>query len=220
MPDARVVWIFANAQLIASARLKVNVTKVTRGWRKKQLGDKEVTGQEEFKLEKMHIICIFFSRCDRSLALVHHLTTMILNRFSDYALRVLMFAAVRDHEPFSIEEVAGKYALSKNHVAKVVNRLVHIGHLRARRGPRGGVWLGRDPKTIRLGALVRLTENDSPLVECFAAKTNRCRLTPSCRLKRVLAEALEAFYKRLDQQTLADLVENRGALASLLEDQS
>ena len=142
---------------------------------------------------------------------------MMLTRFSDYALRVLMFAAVQDR-PFSIKEVAGTYGLSKNHVAKVVNRLVHTGQLKARRGRRGGVWLGRDPKNIRLGELVRLTENESPLVECFAAGANRCRLTPACRLKGALAQALEAFYDSLDQRTLADLVENRTALAGLLED--
>jgi Rrf2 family nitric oxide-sensitive transcriptional repressor len=141
----------------------------------------------------------------------------MLTRFSDYALRVLMFAALRQDRPFSVAEVATKYDLSKNHLAKVVNRLVHSGHLRARRGRRGGVWLGRDPRMIRLGALVRLTENESPLVECFAAQSNRCPLTPACRLRGALAQALDAFYDCLDRRTLADLVENRATLASLLE---
>lgn len=143
---------------------------------------------------------------------------MVLTRFSDYALRVLMFAALRGHRPFSIREVANQYHLSKNHVAKVVNRLVHTGHLQARRGRHGGVWLARDPGSVRLGTLVRLTENGSPLVECFDADANRCRLTPSCRLKGALSRALEAFYSSLDEQTLADLVENRASLAALLED--
>jgi len=142
---------------------------------------------------------------------------MTLTRFSDYALRVLMFAAVRGDQPFSVSEVARTYELSKNHLAKVVNRLVRTGHLNARRGRGGGVWLGRDPKTIRLGKLVRLTENESPLVECFNAKSNRCRLTPACRLKGALGQALDAFYKCLDEQTLADLVDNRAALATLLQ---
>jgi Rrf2 family transcriptional regulator, nitric oxide-sensitive transcriptional repressor len=145
---------------------------------------------------------------------------MMLTRFSDYALRVLMFAALQGDRPFSVNEVATRYELSKNHLAKVVNRLVRSGHLKARRGRRGGVWLGRDPGTIRLGTWVRLTENESPLVECFAASSNRCRLTPACRLKGALAQALDAFYRSLDQRTLADLVENRAALAVLLEEAS
>jgi Rrf2 family nitric oxide-sensitive transcriptional repressor len=142
---------------------------------------------------------------------------MMLTRFSDYSLRVLMFAAVRGDKPFSVSEVAGKYDLSKNHLAKVVNRLVRTGHLKARRGRGGGVWLGRDPRTIRLGTLVRSTENESPLVECFATTTNLCLLTPACRLKGVLAQALDAFYHSLEQRTLADLVDNRATLTALLE---
>jgi len=143
----------------------------------------------------------------------------MLTRFSDYALRVLMYAALQGDKPFSVNEAASRYGLSKNHVAKVVNRLVRTGHLKARRGRRGGVWLGRDPKTIHLGNLVRLTENESPLVECFAASSNRCRLTPACRLKAALAQALDAFYSSLDRRTLADLVDNHAVLTRLLEDE-
>ena len=143
---------------------------------------------------------------------------MMLTRFSDYALRILMFAALRRDKPFSVNEAADTYNLSRNHLAKVINRLVRTGHLKSRRGRRGGVWLGRKPETIRLGALVRLTENDSPLVECFAARSNRCRLTPVCRLKGTLAQALDSFYASLDQQTLADLVDNRSTLTALLEE--
>jgi Rrf2 family nitric oxide-sensitive transcriptional repressor len=145
---------------------------------------------------------------------------MMLTRFSDYSLRVLMFAAVQGDRSFSVSEVASIYGLSKNHLAKVINRLVRSGHLKARRGRRGGVWLGRDPRFIRLGVLVRLTENESPLVECFAARSNRCRLTPACRLKGALAQALDAFYCSLDQRTLADLVENRTTLGRLLQGES
>lgn len=143
---------------------------------------------------------------------------MTLTQFSDYALRILMFAAVRQGQPFSITEVASTFDLSKNHIAKVVNRLVRTGHLKARRGRRGGVWLGQDPRSIRLGSIVRLTESETPLVECFAASSNRCRLTPSCRLKGALGEALNAFYTSLDRRTLADLIENRSELVSLLEE--
>ena len=143
---------------------------------------------------------------------------MTLTRFSDYALRILMFAALEANKPFSIKHVATQFDLSKHHLAKVVNHLVRSGHLKARRGRRGGVWLGRDPRTIRLGALVRLTENGSPLVECFAPASNRCRLTPACRLKGALAQALEAFYQSLDERTLADLVDDPAAMKAMLED--
>jgi len=142
----------------------------------------------------------------------------MLTRFSDYALRVLMFAALRREGAFSVGEVADAYQLSKNHLAKVVNHLVRTGHLRARRGRKGGVWLDCDPRTVRLGELVRQTENDSPLVECFAAESNRCRLAPGCRLKGAMAQALDAFYRSLDKCTLADLVAEPATFRALFEE--
>ena len=167
----------------------------------------------------MYIIYIFTSRAKFQIHVAPCLA-MMLTRFSDYSLRVLMYAALKCDTSFSVSQVATVYGLSKNHLAKVVNRLVRSGHLKARRGRGGGVRLGRAPESIRLGALVRLTENESPLVECFAAHSNRCRLTPACRLKRALAQALEAFYSSLDQRTLADLVDNRAALVSLIQGKS
>lgn len=141
---------------------------------------------------------------------------MTLTRFSDYSLRVLIFAALRGERPFSVDEVSRAYGLSRHHVAKVVNSLVRGGSLRARRGRRGGVWLGVPAESIRLGLLLRQTEGAPGLVECLGPAPGGCRLTPACRLKSALAVALEAFYASLNQHTLRDLVENRTALAGLL----
>ncbi|HAP09982.1 MAG TPA: BadM/Rrf2 family transcriptional regulator, partial [Afipia sp.] len=53
--------------------------------------------------------------------------------------------------------------------------------------------------------VVRTTEPDFALVECFSPE-NRCLITPRCRLRGVLNEALAAFIATLDRYTLADLV--------------
>jgi Rrf2 family nitric oxide-sensitive transcriptional repressor len=53
--------------------------------------------------------------------------------------------------------------------------------------------------------VLRVTEPDFALVECFGAD-NRCLVTPRCRLRGVLGEALAAFVTTLDRYTLADLV--------------
>lgn len=132
---------------------------------------------------------------------------MTLTLFSDYSLRVLMFAALREDKPFSVDEAARAHGLSRHHMAKVVNFLAQRGYLSAKRGRGGGIGLGRDARSIRLGALVRETESiGTPLIECFDAATNTCPLIRACRLKGALAEAVAAFYRALDGYTLADLV--------------
>jgi Rrf2 family transcriptional regulator, nitric oxide-sensitive transcriptional repressor len=141
---------------------------------------------------------------------------MTLNRFSDYALRTLIFAAVHRSKPFSVLEVSDTLRLSRHHMAKVVHRLAKDGLLHAKRGPRGGITLAVDPASVRIGALIRTLENRTGVVECLGPGPGRCRLTPACRLKGVLASATEAFFRELDSHTLADLMDNRTALAALI----
>ncbi len=130
---------------------------------------------------------------------------MRLTNFSDYALRVLMLAAARTERRITIEETAALYGISRAHLMKVVNHLTRAGFLKAIRGRSGGLTLARPPQEINLGDVLRATEPDFTLVECFS-EGDRCMLTPRCRLRGVLHEALSAFIVTVERYTLADLV--------------
>ncbi|EQD35281.1 BadM/Rrf2 family transcriptional regulator [mine drainage metagenome] len=130
---------------------------------------------------------------------------MRLTNFSDYALRVLMYAAAQRERLITIEETAQIYDISRNHLMKVVNVLTRAGYLKAVRGRAGGFTLAKRPDRIRIGAVLRLTEPDFALVECFSAD-NHCLIAPACRLRSVLREALAAFVAVLDRHTLDDLL--------------
>lgn len=145
-------------------------------------------------------------------------TVMRLSLFTDYSLRVLMYGALKDGQSFSLNDVASAYHISRNHLVKVVNHLAKLGYLETRRGRNGGIALGMKPQAIKIGMLVRRTENSPVLVECFDPKTNTCSLNGMCKLKGVLAEAAQAFYTVLDSYTLQDLVSgpNRARMTALL----
>lgn len=130
---------------------------------------------------------------------------MHLSLFSDYSLRVLMFAALKN-DVFQLEEVTDAYGISRHHLAKVVHGLAKLGYLDTRRGRGGGIRLAHRSDEIRLGKLVRETEKPTAFVECFDAASNTCAISGSCRLKGILAEALKGFYAALDRHTLSDLV--------------
>ena len=138
-------------------------------------------------------------------ALHHRFLLMHLSLFSDYCLRVLMYAALRG-ETFQLDDVTAAYDISRNHLAKVVNYLSNAGYLETRRGRGGGILLAQKAEDIRVGKLLRQTESHTVLVECFKKETNTCCIDGSCRLKRLLATAMNAFYEKLDSETLADLV--------------
>lgn len=134
---------------------------------------------------------------------------MRLTHFSDYALRLMMYAAVRQEQRkdqlVTIEETAALYGLSRAHLMKVANQLTRAGFLKATRGRNGGLSLAKKPEKIRLGDVVRATEPDFALVECFEGG-NQCLITPRCRLRGILHEAMGAFMGVLDGRTLADLM--------------
>jgi Rrf2 family nitric oxide-sensitive transcriptional repressor len=130
---------------------------------------------------------------------------MRLSEYTDYTLRVLMYCAVHRDRLVTIAELAEQHGLSKNHLMKVVNDLARQGLLETTRGRGGGLRLMAEPESIRIGDVVRATETDFRLVECFDASTNACTLSPSCRLKHLFDDALTGYFKALDGATLADV---------------
>jgi Rrf2 family nitric oxide-sensitive transcriptional repressor len=142
---------------------------------------------------------------------------MYITRYTDYSLRALMYIALKGDNISTIREIADSYDISKNHLMKVVQDLNTKGYLIALRGKNGGLRLNGRPQDINIGSLVRHTEQDQALVDCFNSSKG-CSITPACHLKSVFSEALEAFFKVLDQYTLADLLpeQKHSALIKLL----
>lgn len=130
---------------------------------------------------------------------------MRLTMMSDYALRVLLYAAAHSERLVTIDETQEIYGMSRGHLMKIVGVLASAGLLRSQRGRTGGFTLGKSPEEIRLGDVLRLTEPDFEMVECFAP-TNACAITPFCRLPGIVSEALDAFMAVMERHTLADLI--------------
>ena len=131
---------------------------------------------------------------------------MQLNAFTDYALRVLIYAAAHPTRRCLTADVATAFGISRHHVVKVVNELQHLGFVDTVRGRAGGFALAREATRICVGDVIRRTEGTMALVECFDRDTNTCPLARACGLRGALNEALEAFLAVLDGYTLADLV--------------
>ena len=134
---------------------------------------------------------------------------MRLTQRTDYALRVLMYCALQAQRPAAptIAEIAQAHGISRSHLMKVVMALAAQGWLSTSRGRGGGLRLLRPAQQIRVGDVVRQMEDDFTLVECFQAHGSDCRIDGQCRLKGVLAQALQAWMQVLDGVTLADLVQ-------------
>jgi len=131
---------------------------------------------------------------------------MQLTLHADYALRVLLYLGSNPDRVVSTQEISKGYGISKHHLVRVVRRLNEAGYVNITAGRRGGVALARGPEHIRIGDVVRSTETNLAIVECFDMKTNACVIAPVCHLKSVLQDALRGFLSVLDRYTLEDLM--------------
>lgn len=132
---------------------------------------------------------------------------MQLSLHTDYALRVLMTLAA-DERHLSVDDIAGRFQISRNHLAKVVQRLQAEGLVETFRGRGGGMRLARPAETITVGDVVRRFENLDAFVSCFAAGSG-CAINGVCGLKPLLSEAMEDFLAKLDQRRISELIPDR-----------
>lgn len=113
---------------------------------------------------------------------------MQLTRFTDYGLRSLSYLAVQPNRFSTVREISDHFGISRNHLVKVVHRLAQLGYVSSSKGKGGGIRLAHDPKSIRLGDLVRALETNMTIVECFNSSDTKTKrqecLTQSKQLPR------------------------------------
>jgi Rrf2 family transcriptional regulator, nitric oxide-sensitive transcriptional repressor len=127
-----------------------------------------------------------------------------LTLYTDYSLRVLLYLASKPDDIATITEISDYYNISRNHLVKVVHHLGLLEFITTTRGKNGGIRLARRPEEILLSDVVRKTEPDMDLLECFNPETDNCVISPACRLKAMLYEGRSAFMAVLEKNTLAD----------------
>jgi len=141
---------------------------------------------------------------------------MRLTRQTNYAIRMLMYCAANDGKLSRVPEIARAYGVSELFLFKILQPLVENGLVETVRGRNGGVRLGRAAKDISLFDVVRVTEENFAMAECFENDATECPLVDSCGLNSALREALNAFFGVLMKYSIADLVKARPNVRVLL----
>lgn len=131
---------------------------------------------------------------------------MRLTDYTDYALRVLMHLGAHPGENVTTRAIADLHGISRHHLTKIVHQLGQQGLLCNSRGRSGGIQLALPPERIMLGTVVRLTEPDFAMVECFHGDDGHCVLAQRCRLRCVLLDATNAYLERLDRTPLSSML--------------
>ena len=130
---------------------------------------------------------------------------MHINRFSDLALRLLMYLSSRP-EPMratvTVRAAAIMFNVPYDHLVKVAHQLGQQGFLITSKGAGGGLRLARPAETISVGEIMRVVEPGDSVVDCH---TQPCPLAGACLLKGALDNAYAAFLDTLDEYSLAEV---------------
>lgn len=141
---------------------------------------------------------------------------MRLTLHTDFAIRTLMYLAIKQDRLVTISDISKQYDISKNHMMKVAQELVHHGFVVSERGRNGGLRLARLPEDINLRDVVEKMEPDLNLVSCLDPAHNGCKIIGACGVQRVMFEARNSFLAVLGNYTLADSIPNENKLRALI----
>ena len=128
---------------------------------------------------------------------------MQLNKFTDYALRILMYISRPKDSPYTIAEIATGLNVSQNHLTKIVHFMAKQQWIITTRGKGGGIQLNPTMLNAQLGDVVQILQGYVPIVEC---NNPPCVLRSTCGLKGILDHAVQQFYLSLNQYTLSDVL--------------
>ncbi len=134
---------------------------------------------------------------------------MRLTRQTNYAIRILMYCAANEGRLSRISEIAKAYSLSDLFLFKILQPLVENGFVETVRGRNGGVRLAKPAEDITLFEVVRVTEDNFAMAECFETDDAECPLVDSCGLNEALRKALNAFFEVLGSYTIRDLADSK-----------
>ena len=138
-----------------------------------------------------------------------------------YALRSLLYLVERGGDaPVQLAEIASTQQIPSKYLELIMLDLKRAGLVKSIRGPKGGYTLGRDPKSVSFGEIVRVTEGPIALVPCasvnFYARCGDCHDEATCAIRRAFATVRDQSSAILEGISLAEAAgwEQRSSAAS------
>lgn len=142
---------------------------------------------------------------------------MRLTKMTSYALRILIHCGQTPERKVRASDIANAYQITEANVSKVVQLLVRAGLLETVRGPGGGLMLARPPREIRIGDIVRATEDTTIQTDCFGQGVDECAILHAVPINRVFGNAVDAFIEVLDRHSLEEFIRLRNSPALLAQ---
>jgi Rrf2 family protein len=135
----------------------------------------------------------------------------MLSKKSKYALKALTILAKEYGQgPVLISDIAQREEISRKFLEIILLELKNAGILQSRKGKGGGYSLGRPPKQISLGHVIRVLDGPLAPLPCVSrtayVRCRECRDERTCGIRMVMKQVRDATAQILDSTTLEDML--------------
>ncbi|OIO54759.1 MAG: Rrf2 family transcriptional regulator [Alphaproteobacteria bacterium CG_4_10_14_0_2_um_filter_63_37] len=128
---------------------------------------------------------------------------------TNLAMHAMVYiAAVKHGDPVPVGEIAQVHGVSEAHLGKVLQRLVKLGLLKSRRGPKGGFTLGKEAGAITLLDIFEAIEGPVTPIDCLLTRPI-CDGGP-CIMGGLLKSVYRQVFEHLSTTRLSSFVPTEG----------
>lgn len=136
----------------------------------------------------------------------------MISKKTKYALKALLYLARKyDQGPVLISDLARDERIPKKFLELILLSLKNNGILQSKKGKGGGYYLGKPPREISVGNVIRNLDGPLAPVPCVSvtayAKCPECLDERNCGIRLVMKEVRDAISNILDKTSLADMLE-------------
>ena len=129
-----------------------------------------------------------------------------LSKKTDYALLALSYLTeVGAGRAANTREIAEKYDIPVELLAKILQRLAKAGLVASTAGPTGGYRLARTPESISVGAVIETVEGTPAIAQCFRVDGHACEQHVKCTIRHPLERINTRILEMLDLISLAEI---------------
>ena len=134
---------------------------------------------------------------------------MKLSTKGRYGVRLMLDLASHFGEgPVILKQISQREEISEKYLWQLINPLKSVGLVRATRGAHGGYVLAKTPSEITVKDILQVVEGSLCIVECVE-KPSTCSRSTFCVARDLWGEASKTLSEKLEETTLADLVERK-----------
>lgn len=131
-----------------------------------------------------------------------------LSKKVEYGLMALRHMAMGGQKTlYTAKEIADRYNLSYELLAKVMQKLARSKFINSHQGINGGYTLNKDPHELKISSIINALEGKPSvyIVECESNNHKECTIHSTCTIRKPLIKLQNNINKVLDELTVMEM---------------